>query len=316
MRHTFLLVFFAVSPAFAGADPLTAKVNTDDADRFAAVFEAAEGAPSAADLQAGYLDAGSRGISVFTPHRIKSADNLAAAVAARPDEYRKAIEVCLPIAKATSGELRAVYLALDGLLGSPELPEIYVVFGAGNSGGTADDGAQVLGLEVICRGDKDETAIRDVFRNFYAHETVHTLQPQDVEQAFDDEPLLTQVLMEGTADFVAWLVTGMPPNEERALWAKAREKEIWKAFQKDRKALDKIAPDKRFDKGSPLYRWVANVGSPPEGWPGELGYWLGMQIAKAYFEKAADKREAVQELIACHDPAAILQRSGYLEGFK
>ena len=207
------------SPAMADVDALAAAVNLDDADRFVEIFERADGAPDAAALQSGYIDPGTYGLEVFTPGRIESGENLAAAIAADPDAYRRAIDVCLPIARASSSELRAVYLGLEGLLGDPELPELYALFGAGNSGGTAGPGAQVIGLEVICRGAKSEDEIKSLLRSFFAHETVHTLQVPGDQFAADVNPLTASVIQEGTADYVASLVTGRPLAPERAAWA-------------------------------------------------------------------------------------------------
>jgi hypothetical protein len=317
MKHLVAAALLATtSPAFAaGVDALTATVRAEDADRFVAVYEAANGAPSAEALDSSYIAPGSDGLKIFTPGRIENGENLADAIAANPAEYRRAIDVCLPIAKASSDQLRAVYLAMDGLLGDPALPEIHVLFGAGNSGGTAGPGAQVLGLEVLCRGDKDEVAIRALFRSFFAHETVHTLQPTGREGFFAKDTLLTAVLMEGTADYIAFLVTGEQPSPYRATWATAREAEIWNAFKKDRRASEKAPLKERFASGAPLYRWIANAGSAPEGWPDELGYWLGMQIAAAYVEKAGDRRAAIKELIDLEDAALILEKSGYAKRF-
>lgn len=306
---------FAGTAHAADVDALTASVRSEDADRFVAVFEASNGAPSAEALETDYIAPGSDGLKIFTPGRIENAQNLASAVAANPDGYRRAIDVCLPIAKESNEELRAVYLAMEGLLGDPALPEIYVLFGAGNSGGTAGPGAQVLGLEVLCRGDKDEAAIKSLFRSFFAHETVHTLQPMGREGLFAADTLLTAILLEGGADYVAGLVTGETPSPARADWAAPREAEIWRSFKKDQRQLAKRPLEKRFEKGSPLYRWIGNAGSAPEGWPDELGYWLGMRIAEAYVEQAANKRAAVKDLLNLEDASAILEKSGYAKRF-
>lgn len=308
-------LFLFAAPALAGVDALEAEVDTRDADRFAEIFKASGGAPDAAVLQAGYIDPGTDGLRIFIQGRIKSGENLASAIAEAPEAYRRAIDVCLPIAKASSDELRAVYLALEGLLGDPDLPAIYALFGAGNSGGTAGPGTQVIGLEVICRLGKDETEIRTLLRSFFAHETVHTLQqPQEmlIESA---NALSAAVIQEGTADYIASLVTGRPLSPERAAWALPREKEIWKEFEKDRRKTEKLSSEEQYAKGAPIYRWVANIGSPPEGWPGELGYWLGMRIAEAYVDAAPDKRAAVEELISMRDPDAIIEKSGYGDQF-
>jgi len=304
-------LLFAASPARAGVDALAALVNTEDADRFVALFDSANGAPDAGALQAGYIDPGTDGLKIFTPGRIENGENLARAVAEDPDLYRRAIDVCLPIARASSAELRAVYLALDGLLGDPDLPEIYALFGAGNSGGTAGPGAQVIGLEVICRDARSDEAIKSLLRSFYAHETVHTFQARGDKIVSSADALTASVIQEGTADYVAALVTGRPISPERAAWAEPRAGEIWKAFEKDRRAMKKLTPEKQYAKGSPLFRWVANIGSPPEGWPGELGYWLGMEIAAAYVDRAPDRRAAIRELISMTDPDSILEKSGY-----
>ncbi len=304
------------APAIAGVDPMNAKINTDDADRFVEIFEAANGTPTGAALQSGYIDPGTDGLKIFMPGRIEDGERMAKAVAEKQSDYRRAIEVCLPIAKASGGELRAVYLALQGLLGDPDLPEIYALFGAGNSGGTAGPGAQVIGLEVICRTAKSDDEIRALLSSFYAHETVHTLQTPGEAFPVDADPLLVSVLQEGTADYVASLVTGKAPSPDRASWAKEREKQLWKEFVKDRRAMRKLPGDKQYEKNSPIFRWIANIDSAPDGWPGELGYWLGMEIATAYVEASTDKRAAVEELISFTDPEIILEKSGYGKRFK
>ena len=52
------------------------------------------------------------------------------------------------------------------------------------------------------------------------------------------------------------------------------------------------------------------------GWPSDMGYWLGMQIAKAYVEHSPDPHAAIRELLALQDPAEILRKSHYADKFK
>src|SRR3990167_1956105 len=245
---TAALLVFTVS-ANAEVDAISIRVNTEDADRFVALFEKSNEIPDAATLQAGYIDPGTEGLKIFLPGRIEGGDNLARAISENTAAYRRAIDVCLPIARASSGELRAVYLALEGLLGGVDLPEIYAVFGAGNSGGTVGPGEQVIGLEVICRDAAGEDEIKALLRSFYAHETVHTFQP--ASDRFDEgvDALTLSVIQEGVADYVAWLVTGRPLSPEREAWAAPREKEIWKAFEKDRRAIKELTPERQYAKG-------------------------------------------------------------------
>lgn len=290
----------ASQPIPAPADPLTAIIHTEDAERFAALWRETNGAPTAAQLQSVYLDRGSYGVSVFTPGRIVAADNLAAMIAKQPDKYRDAVERCLPQVQAANADLRAIYLALKGLLPDAQLPQVYIVVGAGNSGGTASPHAQVLGLEVICAENKTPAAFRSALKHFFAHETVHALQSQP--PANNPSPFLTTVLQEGSADFITSLITGEMQWRERNDWAAPREQALWAAFKDD------IAKPKL-----PAERWIYNYQNAPEGWPSDVGYWLGARIWQSYYENASDKHQAVRDMLKWDDPHAILKRSGYEE---
>ena len=322
MRQSLLAISLAISCALSNGDVqagdlsvLDAKVISEDADRFAAIFEASNGKPSAEALLKGYLEPGTEGVRVFTKGRIKNAEHLAKTIAENPELYRRGIDVCLPIAKEMTDVLRSVYLGLNGLLNYPELPKVYVVFGAGNSGGTAGEGSQVMGLEVICRISKTEEEIRRHFRHVFAHETVHTLQkiPSDKEFIYSDY-LLLNILAEGGADYIAKLVTGTVRQPKRDAWARQRYEYIRTEFLNDRAKIKNMTPAEISKKGSPRFRWVRNAKkAPDEGWPGELGYWVGREIWAGYFEQAEDKEEALKDLLYLRNPQEVLEKSGYLK---
>ncbi len=63
----------AAAPVPAAADSLAATIHTEDVERFARVFAASKGRPTAEQLQRGYLDPGSYGVSVLTADRIEDA---------------------------------------------------------------------------------------------------------------------------------------------------------------------------------------------------------------------------------------------------
>lgn len=292
----------------AGVDPLAITVELDDAERFAELFRASGGAPRAEALQTQYLDPAGRGVEIFTPYRIIDAKHLAQVIARDPAPYRDAIERCLPLVRQTEPDLRAIYLGFRGLLPEQPLPRIAVVFGADNSGGTADTDMQVLGLEVLCRLAPGDAAFRRLMRHFYAHETVHTFQRIDEAQIKAD-PLLTSALAEGTADYVARLVTGEMPDPERARWAEANAAFVMAEFARDiAAARDPSLTEAQ--RNAVLHRWVHNAGNPPKGWPSELGYWVGMTIAEGYVANAPNRAAAIRELLRLEDPRAVLARSG------
>lgn len=290
------------------ADPLTVTIHTEDADRFAALFAETKGSPTAEQLQRAYLDPASLAVPVFTPNRIGDAQRLAEAVANAPDDYSRAIAMCLPLVEQATADLRSIYLGLHGALPQAKLPQVYIVFGAGNSGGTAAPGAQVLGLEVLCRLSDEPEAFRRTLRHFFAHETVHSFQEDAGTEPLDDL-LLNAVLAEGAADFIAQLVTGQEPDTARAAWARPREAELWRQFQTDLE-LTRALTERQYDSGGAAQeafgRWVHNYGSAPDGWPGELGYWIGLRIWERYYAAAPDKGDALQEMLRLNDVRQIL----------
>ena len=296
------------------ADPLTATIHSEDAERFAQLFAATHGKPSPEQLQKGYLDGASYGVAVFTPHRIQNAAHLAAAVAENSAAYDYAIHNCLPRLKQYDADLRAIYLALHGLYPDEALPHLYVVFGAGNSGGTAGPNAQVLGLEVVCKLSADSPdGLRTTLRRFFAHETAHTFQSDP--SGSKSSPLLASILTEGGADFVASVVTGTTPEPQRAEWAAHREAELWNQLQQDLLATRPPASKASTQAAEKArHRWVENYGSAPEGWPGEVGYWEGMRIWQCYYDAAPDKHQAMQDVISWNDPELVLRKSGYRGG--
>lgn len=314
--RTLLLPMAALwtSAAIAAAvDPLTAQIGLEDARRFANLMK--DGAvPTAEVLQREYLDRAGAGVKVFTPMRIVDANRLARTVAAKPETYRYAIRECLPRLQALRSDLKAIYLAYAGLLPERPLPAIEVVFGALNSGGTANSEMQVIGLEVTCPPGTTPEQFRTSMRGFFAHETVHTWQGDASPQARAD-PLLNQALREGVADYLTSVVTGEIPNLERDAWARQREAWLWEEFMRDRQSM--LADSELLSKpyANPRFkRWFANCGSAPEGWPCEAGYWIGMRIAEAYVERSSDKHAAIRKLIELEDPAAILKASAYRPG--
>lgn len=302
------------APADAPVDPLTVRVGIDDAERFVQVFEAAHGRPSARQLQHGYLAPGGIGVQVFTPDRIVDAAHLAQAVAADPDKYRHAIAVCLPQARRADADLRAIYLAYAGLWPQARLPPVVALFGAGNSAGSADARAQVIGLEAACVGIDQPEAFGARLRHLFAHETLHTLQPALDEDDPARRDLLVWALREGAANFVAALVTGGDPGGADNAWAMPQEAALWRQFRADRQTLlahwpAHADPDAQGQQAA--LRWFWNNGSAPQGWPSELGYWIGQRVLLAYYQGQADKRAALRTLLQLRDPEQILRDSGY-----
>ena len=279
----------------------SSRLVLDDVERFAALMDAPE-LPSAPVLQSKYLDPGTTGVRIFTPHRIRDATTLANAVARDPEAYRRALRLCLPVARQLQSEAAEIASRVDALLGSTRAATTYVVMGAGNSGGTASAEGLVLGLEVICRQAADSAAAHRWLRDFIAHELVHVHQ-QRAGAEHSSSDLLRQSLREGFADHVMELVTGgnAVADQARHHYGLANEAQLWREFSA------------AIEQGSGLRGWLyspaAKAGRPPD-----MGYWIGKRICQAYMahpSRASNPGPALQTLLLLRDPRSILLDSGY-----
>lgn len=277
-----------------------------DAERFAALM-ARPDLPDAATLQAHYLDPGSAGVRLFTPGRIESADNLARAVAADPEAYRKGARLCLQAARDASAEASWVMAAVARVLDQPadSAAPAFALFGARNSGGTATADGLALGLEVLCQRVDTREAARAVVLDFVAHEITHVYQQRAFTGAVNFN-LLFAALMEGMADHVMELARGQLSTAaaERHAYGVAHEAALWRAFQAD------------VDSGAGFGHWLYTQKRGPDGAPPDMAYWLGKRVVEAYLARATDRREAIRTLLALRDPQQILRDSGYAERFR
>jgi hypothetical protein len=49
---------------------------------------------------------------------------------------------------------------------------------------------------------------------------------------------------------------------------------------------------------------------------GDIGYWIGYRIVKAYYQRATDKQQALREILQLSQPQAFLQKSGWQPGVR
>jgi uncharacterized protein YjaZ len=85
-------------------------------------------------------------------------------------------------------------------------------------------------------------------------------------------------------------------------WANARERQLWDEFQKDMTVAGSIG------------RWLYG-SSGKDGRPVDLGYWMGYKISEAFHKNAADKKQAVRDILIVKDCEAFLKASRYAEKF-
>ena len=273
------------------------KVAIEDVARFYRIYDAADGHPTAEQLQRDYLDQGSEGLRHFARLRRTTGARIAETLDKRPGLYEEARR-CMRVLPQVEQRLSLALQRLGELLSDAHLPPVTIAVGRGKPVGIGypDTGLQI-GLEALCAVDWMNPDLEDRFVHVIAHEYAHVqLAPESA--AIEQPTVLERSLMEGAAEFVAELVSGNVAYSHFGPITRGREEEIETAFVADMHGTD-------------LSRWLDN--STVEK-PGDLGYWVGYRIVKAYYQRAPDKRQALREVLRMRDPEAFFAASGWHPG--
>lgn len=172
-------------------------------------------------------------------------------------------------------------------------PEIYFTIGCLRSGGTTTKGRILIGLEIgaadlttdaseLSSGLKKMFSLNSGIIQLLAHEMNHTQQIASSD-TLSSPSLLSQTILEGSCDFIAELILKRQYVAPHTNYGLTHTKELLKEFYKEK---DQIS----FDK------WLYN-GNRSKRKPADLGYYIGYEICKAYYENSYDKSRAIKEII-------------------
>lgn len=300
-----LLLAGAEGHAKSNHDPDAARIVTSDLDNFLRAFEAASAAGTFAEKQAvfqrEYLDKASPGLRDFLRLRIKSSKQLVQSIEARP-KYYASLRGAIPRVAAMEPAIRASLRELSALYPEAVFPDVTIVVGIMNSGGTTADSGLLIGLDMHAKTVDTEMAEMsdwlkavlgplDGLPGIVAHELMH------YQQAREGKTLLERACREGFADFVGEKVSGKNINEHLKAYGDAHAAELWAEF---RAAMN----------GTDVSRWLYQ-GDGSGDRPADLGYNMGYRIAAAYYERAADKKQAIADILTVRDYATFVEASGY-----
>jgi hypothetical protein len=300
---------FGTNGAANNHDPDAAKLVTSDLDNFWRAYDAAAGAASVDEkekiFQREYLDQGSPGLKDFLRLRIESAHNLVGVILHTP-KYFAAMKETTARVNAMEPAIRASFRKLRELYPDAVFPDVYFLIGVLNSGGTTSDSGLLIGLEMHAKTPNTDVTELDSWLkqvldsvddlpHIIAHELIH------YQQTSRGNTLLARCFREGSADFVGELISGGQINAHLQEYGNAHEAELWREFSQ---AMDKN------DTSQWLYQ-----GDKAKDRPADLGYYIGYRIAEAYYQRAADKKKAIYDILTVHDFSAFLQASHFTDKF-
>ena len=287
----------AWASACGGAEGPTTHI--EDGKRFYKIYDATGGQPTAEQLQRDYLDAGSEELHQLAKVRNVTGARIAETLAKRPEIYSNA-KRCLDVLPRVRQRLEVALRELVRLYPQARVPAVTIAVGRGKPVGVGSPvtGLQI-GLEALCGIEWLNPNLEDRFVHVIAHEYAHVQQAASLTD--DEHPtVLKRSLGEGAAELAAELISGKVAYSHFAALTKGREREIETAFVPDQDKTD-------------LSQWLDNSTADK---PGDLGYWVGYRIAKAYYQHAPDKRQTFREILEMTDPKAFLAKSGWYPGIQ
>lgn len=232
-----------------------------------------------------YLDEGTTGLKSFIPKRIINSDTLYRVVVDNYDFYLQN-KILPQELKSVNEEIQFIYNRFSKLFPSAKVPTLYYVIGALSSDGAATKEGIIIALESF----SETTSIPPLA----AHELIHFNQSDNHEST-----LLFQTLKEGAASFLGFLISGIHLQPSTFKYGDLHKERLMPEFVS-------------LMKGSNYTDWLYSI-SRKDDRPYDLGYWLGFEICKAYYDQSTDKQVAIAEILDIKNAEEFLEKSGFLE---
>ncbi|ACT93464.1 gliding motility protein GldB-related protein [Dyadobacter fermentans] len=217
-------------------------------------------------------------------------------------DYYASIRANTEQVSSLEDSLRIIFRNMKQWYQPATFPNVAFVIGGWSSGGTVTNYGSIMGVDMQAASKQTPThelnlwqkknmLLFNELKHVVAHELVHVQQANMA----GDTTLLCHAIKEGMADFIGELISGRTANQRLHVWAVGHERKVWEDFKKEM-YLDRYA------------NWIANSSQETADRPADLGYWVGYQICKAYFEQAADKKQAVHDMLNIKDYRAFFER--------
>ncbi len=265
-------------------------------------------------FQTEYFDKASLGLRDFIAARVGTVEELLANFYAKP-QYFAAIRARTLRVETLRPAIEAMCSRLIQLFGDTVIPAVYFVIGRMNSGGTLSLSSVQIGMEFYAIDERTPLHELNAWERsvvmpletlpfIVAHELVHFQHTERFTNANGagvrrKNTLLEAVYAEGLAEYFGELISGRVVNPEIHRYGRQHESALLERFRVDMHGYD-------------LSNWLYQ-GSSATNEPADLGYFIGYEIVKAYFEGAADRQQALETLLTTTNVLKIIEESRYLE---
>jgi hypothetical protein len=285
-------------------DPELAKIITKDIHHFWEAYDASiKNSNNARKIyKEYYFDKASDGMKDYAGSKISSINYFIEHIQTHPKLYNTIRENTLKVDDYRK-EIQQSFKNFKALYKEAKFPDVYFVIGAFTSGGTVSPAGLLIGTNQMSDGknvNTEELNFREkmlmnkskFLPHVVAHELIH-FQQNEIKR---DTITLGYAINEGMADFLGELISGDTANRKIFDWTKGKEKQIWANFKKDM----------YFNRYS---NWIANSGTASKDSYPDLGYWIGYEICKSYYENFKDKKQAIYNMLHIQDYRKFLKES-------
>ncbi|WP_144429007.1 hypothetical protein [Chryseobacterium sp. StRB126] len=314
MKHVFCLLFmclFSVS-AIAQKDDFTIYIETSDIRNFWNAYDEAQKINNSeqkiSTFQKLYVDKASPGLNDFIKSRNFTSEQWIESFDSKP-KFWKSIRIKTENLQKDFKNIENLYQNFSRLYAGFSPPKIYFTMGNLKGGGTVINGNLIIGSELaasdatvdyseLSKNYQDRMKINSGVVFLTAHELVHTQQNLKGIKT----NLLGLCLKEGSADFIAELLTGKKVETPYIEYGMQHQKSLWNDFQKEM-------------NGEDFQNWLSNTATIKDR-PADLGYFMGYIMTKRLYERSKDKKSAISIIMNLDFSNAaetenFLEQSGY-----
>lgn len=183
-------------------------------------------------------------------------------------------------------------------------PTVYIVPGLLNMGGSVTNLGLYIGADKFVEPDTTSSGMSEAveekmitaMKGTIFHELMHF--QQHYRDTVNVNNILGKVIYEGVCDFLVQLFTGQDIHQ------------IQDPFLEDPQVLKQVLTELQQDRDSQdLGRWVYN--SATEDRPKDVGYKIGAEVCRSYYNQHSDKDQAIYELLNTSDITELYRKSKY-----
>jgi Predicted Zn-dependent protease (DUF2268) len=291
--------------AYSYSNPPNMQISFSDINNFWKIYDQLDKPGGDILLMNEYIIKGSAGLRTFFEKRMGlQPNNLVNHIRKKKKYFASIRNVSLNLYKYKPAMIAAAK-KIKEIYPDAFFPPTYFTIGSFDAFGTADGGSgQLIGAEFLVAKNTADTSELTSFEKFaiadtsritgiVIHELIHSLQ-----QTAMNSTLLARSINEGAADFITQMALGFNINSKIHVYGNSHEKELWQQFS---------AKMNSEETEEWLYNGMAAKGEKP----GDLGYYIGYKICETYYNKMADKKKAVKDILTIQDFTLFLEKSGY-----